>query len=50
MCDVNNIYFLLFAKGQIPEEFNECEETETAAGSTRRKRQGPLIENTVIGQ
>lgn len=31
------------------EEVDGDEETESAAGSTRRKRQGPLMEDTVIG-
>lgn len=43
---INTSFYLHVPKGQSLEE---CEETETAAGSTRRKRQGPLIEDTVIG-
>ncbi|XP_029689550.1 immunoglobulin-like and fibronectin type III domain-containing protein 1 [Takifugu rubripes] len=36
------------ARGQSQEEVDEDEETESAAGSIRRKRQGPLTEDTVI--
>lgn len=43
-------YYLHILKGQSLEEIDEHEEMETAAASTRRKRQGPLIEDALIGE
>ena len=40
-------------KGSCPEDPSECDKTEDATGSAkrkRRKRKGPLIEDVVIGK
>lgn len=42
-------FYLHILKDQSLEEVDEDEETESAAGSARRKRQGPLLEDAVIG-
>lgn len=49
------VEYFNFLKGEStgPKDDNECDETEEATGSathSRRKRQGPLIEDTVIGE
>lgn len=51
----SGLNILIFKKGEStdPKGHSECDETEDVTGSathSRRKRQGPLIEDMVIGK
>lgn len=54
VCEKLNILtFKKKGEASGPEVHNECDETEDVTGSathSRRKRQGPLIEDIVIGK